>query len=374
MATEPLSLHALQVAGLCVDLGQPPSRIVRDWNFTLEAGRLGALLGASGSGKTTALRAIAGFLPIQAGQIRLGDTLLSSANTLLPPQARRIGFVFQDFALFPHLTATENVAFGLQGLSRRERASRVAECLRQVGLTSFADRPPSQLSGGQQQRLALARALAPRPQMLLLDEPFSGLDPVLRRELATEIRDLLRAEGVTALLVTHSVEEAFDFADRIGIVSEGQLLQWSSPRELYARPAHLEVARLVGRGEFVPARMEQEAGGGLLIDTAWGRTRLPAGEIPPALEARLWIRSSGLRIDPGSSFRAKILSVQDLGGRCECRLEGTDGSHWRGELDIESLVSAAGDASTSWIGKLIPIRLHPEPPVLLFPNGRTWPA
>ncbi|WP_295856435.1 ABC transporter ATP-binding protein [uncultured Xylophilus sp.] len=198
-------------------------------SFDLPAGTLGCLLGPSGCGKTTVLRAIAGFEPLQAGSIRLGGAVLSGDGIHLPPERRRVGMVFQEFALFPHLDAARNIAFGLRGQPRETQQRRVAELLALVGLPDAAARYPHELSGGQQQRIALARALAPSPALLLLDEPFSSLDPATRARLAREVRSILRDAGQTALMVTHDEGEAEALADRIGRMAAGKLRSWDAP-------------------------------------------------------------------------------------------------------------------------------------------------
>ena len=181
------------------------------------------LLGASGCGKTTVLRCIAGFERVAEGEIRLDDTIVSRSGYRLPPESRRIGMVFQDYALFPHLTVAHNVSFGLRGVDGAARGSRVNELLDIVGLAGLGHRYPQELSGGQQQRVALARALAPRPSVMLLDEPFSNLDVEMRERLSIEVRDILKSQNTTAILVTHDQNEAFTFADEIGIMHAGQI-------------------------------------------------------------------------------------------------------------------------------------------------------
>ncbi|MDN5843827.1 MAG: ABC transporter ATP-binding protein, partial [Alcaligenaceae bacterium] len=194
----------------------PPQVAVHDLSLRLPDGQIACLLGASGCGKTTVLRAIAGFEPLNQGAIRLGGLTLSDATTQLDPEHRRVGMMFQDYALFPHLTVEQNIGFGLRRLGPAQRAEKIATLLELVGLEGLSARYPHQLSGGQQQRVALARALAPEPSLLLLDEPFSNLDIDARERLAFELRDILKAAGRTALLVTHNQAEAFAIADQIG--------------------------------------------------------------------------------------------------------------------------------------------------------------
>jgi iron(III) transport system ATP-binding protein len=231
------------------------SRVLRDLSFSLDAGQIGCLLGASGCGKTTALRLIAGFETPQAGEIRLGGQTLANTTMQVPPERRRIGMVFQDYALFPHLSIADNIGFGLRSLDPHARHARVDALLTQVGLAGQGARMPHQLSGGQQQRVALARALAPQPALLLLDEPFSNLDVALRERLSLEVRELLKANGTTAILVTHDQQEAFAVADVAGLMHEGRIEQWARPYDLYHRPATRRVADFIGQGVFVPGRL-----------------------------------------------------------------------------------------------------------------------
>jgi len=200
---------------------------VDSFSLSLEAGRIGCLLGPSGCGKTTVLRAIAGFEPLRAGAIFLGDKLLSSPTSHVPPEQRRVGMMFQEYALFPHLSAVQNVGFGLRRLPREARDARAAEMLALVGLQEAGSRFPHELSGGQQQRVALARALAPAPALLLLDEPFSNLDSGTRERLTADVRDILKSAGQTAMLVTHNEAEAHAMADRIGVMHNGRLAHWN---------------------------------------------------------------------------------------------------------------------------------------------------
>lgn len=220
---QPAAPVDLTLENLYVAYGTPGAHqaVVRDFSLHVPAGQTACLLGPSGSGKTTVLRAIAGFEPVQAGRILLGDQVLSAPGTHVLPEHRRMGMVFQDHALFPHLNAAQNIAFGLQGQTRTQRAERVAQMLDLVGLAGMNTRYPHELSGGQQQRIALARALAPSPRLLLLDEPFSSLDGATIERLLTEMRAILQQARQTALLVTHSLHEAQALADQVFSMSEG---------------------------------------------------------------------------------------------------------------------------------------------------------
>lgn len=225
--------------------------VIQDLSLALEKGEIGCLLGASGCGKTTVLRCIAGFETISSGEIWLNGICVSSTDFFIPPEQRQIGMVFQDYALFPHLTVMENIGFGLHCQSQPERKRRVDELLHVVRLADAAKQYPHELSGGQQQRVALARALAPRPALLLLDEPFSNLDVSLREQLSLEVRDIIKEQGTTAILVTHDQAEAFAIADKIGVMHQGEIQQWDTAFNLYHRPVNRFVANFIGQGVFV---------------------------------------------------------------------------------------------------------------------------
>lgn len=232
-----------------------PHTVVKEISFALAQGQIGCLVGPSGCGKTTILRAIAGFEAPAAGVVRLQGQPVSSAAEQVAPEQRKVGMVFQDFALFPHLTVADNISFGLKQQSKAEKAAKVKQLLQLVGLPDLGQRYIHQLSGGQQQRVALARALAPEPKVLLLDEPFSSLDAEFREVLARDIRKILKQLQITAVLVTHDQFEAFAMADMIGVMQHGQLQQWATPYELYHRPASRFVADFVGRGVMLPGVM-----------------------------------------------------------------------------------------------------------------------
>ncbi|KAF1039345.1 MAG: Fe(3+) ions import ATP-binding protein FbpC [Herbaspirillum frisingense] len=243
-------------------------------SLRLRPGELGALIGPSGSGKTSLLRAVAGLEPAQSGRILLDGRTLEGDGVRVPAEERRIGMVFQDFALFPHLDVGANIGFGLRGMTRGERARIVEEMLALVGLPEVLRKYPHQLSGGQQQRIALARALAPQPRLLLLDEPFSSLDVELRERLAHDVRDILKRTHTTALMVTHDQMEAFAVADVVGVMRQGRLEQWDTPYTLYHRPATRFAADFIGHGVLLHGSLREAQTQGIIeVDTAAGRLR-----------------------------------------------------------------------------------------------------
>ncbi len=277
--------------------------ILQDVSFRLHRGEIACLLGASGCGKTTVLRCIAGFEGLVSGEIRIDGTTVSRPGMLVPPERRRVGMVFQDYALFPHRTVAGNVAFGLHAHSPDDREKRVWELLEVVGLGHAGKRYPHELSGGQQQRVALARALAPQPHLLLLDEPFSNLDVELRERLSAEVRSILKQQGITALLVTHDQHEAFNFADEIGIMHAGRIQQWSTAYNLYHRPKSRLVADFIGQGVFIPGTVVDERHvrcelGLLCSDEFVG---FPAGSPVDVL-----VRPDDVLHDDDSPFRAEV--------------------------------------------------------------------
>lgn len=234
----------------------------RDVSLTLNKGDIGCLLGPSGCGKTTVLRAVAGFEPIQSGTIMLNGQTISTPTEVVPAERRAMGMMFQDYALFPHLNVQDNIAFGLRGHTAQERQARVKELLELVGLSGFETRFAHELSGGQQQRVALARSLAPKPSLLLLDEPFSNLDVDTRERLAFELRDILKQTGLTILLVTHNHDEAFALGDQIGVMNDGVLLQWGTPATLTHYPADEMVQSILRRDSLRDKRNEARLRGG----------------------------------------------------------------------------------------------------------------
>ena len=297
--------------------------VVEGITFNLRAGDIGCLLGPSGCGKTSLLRAIAGFEPVSAGQIHLHGRCVARPGMTLAPERRRVGMVFQDFALYPHLSVEKNVAFGLRGLGKAVRGQRVEGLLRLVGLEDMRRYYPHQLSGGQQQRVALIRAMAPRPDILLLDEPFSGVDVELREQLAREVRDILKRDGITAILVTHDQLEAFAMADYIGVLGEGRLRQWASGYELYHRPVDRFVADFIGQGAMLPGTVLDARG----IETALGRVEgRQHRELTPGSRVEVLLRPDDLIPDDASPLRLEVVDKVFRGAEYLYTLKLSDGA------------------------------------------------
>jgi len=294
------------------------ARALDDVSIGAPDGCIVALLGPSGSGKSTVLRLIAGLEPVDAGEIRFGEEFVSTPGRTLPAEQRRVGMVFQDYSLFPHLSAAANVAFGLDALARADRERIALGWLDRVGLRHRAQAFPHELSGGEQQRVALARALAPKPRAVLLDEPFSGLDPVLRGELREMTLAALQEARTTAFFVTHDAEEALLVADRLAILKAGRLLQEAAPRDAYDAPASHDVAAALGPVNVFDSRCE---GGGVL--TPFGRV---ACALPEGAPARAVVRAEALSLRPGST--ASVLDVRPHGAHDLVRISA-QGAVWR---------------------------------------------
>lgn len=300
--------------------GYGGSTIVSDLSLSLESGEIGCLLGPSGCGKTTTLRAIAGFEPVMQGEIRLADQVISRAGFTLAPERREIGMVFQDYALFPHLNVGDNIAFGIRKHPERERI--VGELMALVKLEQLAKRYPHELSGGQQQRVALARALAPSPRLLLMDEPFSNLDVELRRSLSSEVRDILKARGTSAILVTHDQEEAFAVSDKVGVFQHGHLEQWDTPGHLYQTPATPFVATFVGQGFFIPGRAADAES----IQTELGVVRARNKAFKEGDELRVLLRPDDILYSPASTLTAQVVNQVFLGASTRYQLALASGA------------------------------------------------
>ncbi|GAB3734648.1 ABC transporter ATP-binding protein [Silanimonas algicola] len=295
-------------------------RVFEGVTFDLARGGIAALLGPSGTGKTTLLRVIAGLHAPEAGRVRLRGADAAG----LKPEKRGVGFVFQDLALFPHLDVAGNIAFGLSAWPLAEREARVVDLLARTGLDGLGARRPHELSGGQQQRVALARSLAPKPDLLLLDEPLSGLDADLRPKLRDELRALLKAEGTAALLVTHDQDEAFAFADTVGVMLDGRLAQWAPGYELYHRPASADVARFVGDGRLLPVRwLDADR-----VASPFGPLAVPRGHSAPAdagREGLLLLRPDDVVIGEGDT-PAVVADIRFQGAESLHRLRLDDGT------------------------------------------------
>ncbi|MEO6124254.1 MAG: ABC transporter ATP-binding protein [Ilumatobacteraceae bacterium] len=288
MGGEPIKSASIDIDGLSVRYGNE-SPVVIDVSLHVAAGSITALLGPSGCGKTTLLRSIAGLERPESGTIRLAGCEVSGPRVWVAPQQRNIGMVFQDPALFPHMTVAENIGFGLRHSSAPERTARVHEMLELIELEAYSGRLPRTLSGGQQQRVALARSLAPSPGVLLLDEPFSALDAKLRTQLRTDVADIIRQIGVTAVFVTHDQDEAFVVGDSVGIMHQGALRQIGTPDEVYAQPCDPWVATFVGEANLLAGNAA-------------------SGSVTTAL-GRLTLRNSTLRGDVVTLVRPETLVV-----------------------------------------------------------------
>ena len=294
-------INQLQLHQVSVHYGA--FQAVREVSLQLELGQIGCLLGPSGCGKTSLLRAIAGFEPVSCGEIRLHGEVISRLQYTLVPERRRVGMVFQDFALFPHLDVARNIGFGLGDVSRAVRDQRVTELLELVGLVGMAKAFPHELSGGQQQRVGLARALAPGPEILLMDEPFSSLDTELREQLAREIRELLKRNRVTAILVTHDQHEAFAMADQVALLQNGRIAQCDSPYNLYHKPANEVVAGFIGQGTIINATVNAagELSNGLGI---LGRA---SGQRTPGEVVKLLVRPDDIQYVEHSPLQLAVI-------------------------------------------------------------------
>lgn len=286
---------------------EPGTPAVSDITLSMNEGEVLCLLGPSGCGKTTILRAIAGFEPVIAGEVILSGALVSSVDTLIPAENRHVGMVFQEYALFPHLRVRENIAFGLTRLPRHEQNEAVQRMLDLVGLDGLERRYPHELSGGQQQRVALARALITKPVLLLLDEPFSNLDPDMAARMRHDLLELLRHTKTTTVLVTHDHEEAFAMANRIAVLNHGRLEQHDTPEAIYHTPSTPFVADFVGQADFVPGRVEQ------------GLVRTEIGEFPntkafaPGSSVTVMIRPDDIHVVPTKNAQARVVARQFRG-------------------------------------------------------------
>jgi iron(III) transport system ATP-binding protein len=322
--------------------------VFRDLSFRVSRGEIVSLLGPSGCGKTTALRAIAGFEPVHHGEIELAGKTVSLPGYTCPPEKRHLGMVFQDYALFPHLSVYRNVTFGLKDRPRTEQRDTARRVLSEVGLRGLEERYPHELSGGQQQRVALARALAPRPDLLLLDEPFSSLDVELREHLSLEVRDLLKTEGITGILVTHDQHEAFAVSDNVGVMQQGRIVQWDTPYNLYHEPATRFVADFIGQGRFLEGTIVAPDA----IDTEVGLLRGNRA-YPDQLGTRVevLIRPDDIVPDPDGPHRATVVDRAFKGAEILYTLRLDTGS---------TLLSLFPSHNDHRVGDRVPFRLEAD--------------
>jgi len=326
----------IRLEGVTKRFGQVAA--VDETSFCVERGEVVALLGPSGCGKTTLLRLVAGFERPDAGTVEVAGLAVSGRGSWVPPEKRRVGMVFQDYALFPHLTVAENVGFGLP---RRVRAVRVPELLSIVGLDALGARYPHQLSGGQQQRVALARALAPAPELVLLDEPWSNVDPSLRESLRAEVAEIIRPLGVTVVLVTHDREEAFSVADRIALMRDGKVVQEGTSEELYFSPVSRWAAEFVGAANVLAGRV---VGG--VVETSVGA--FPANGASAHKVAKVLLRPELLELELDPAGAAEVVAREFRGHDVFYRLL----------LDGVELVSHRPSTEFVPLGSRVSIRVH----------------
>lgn len=318
-------------------------------------GEVASLLGPSGCGKTTVLRCIAGFETLESGSIMVRGTVVSNARNHVAPEIRKIGMVFQDYALLPHLTVQDNILFALHDFPHKKAQRITIDMLDQVGLASFAKRYPHELSGGQQQRVAIARALAPAPALLLMDEPFSNLDAGMRRKLGGDIKSLLNSLGITALIATHDHQDAFALSDRVGVMHEGKLLQWDSAYNIYHQPRNHYVANFVGRGVWLPGRVKSNNEVEIEIGIARG---VMATNYAEGTEVDLFLRPDDIVHDDKSTLQAEVIRRQFRGSDFLYELRLPSGA------SLLSLVPSHHDHAP---GEMIGLRLETDH-MVVFPR------
>ncbi|WP_416384066.1 ABC transporter ATP-binding protein [Psychrobacter sp. TAE2020] len=366
----------LEVQDLVV--GYENVTVVNGLSLTLQQGEIGCFLGYSGCGKTTALRAIAGLEQSRQGKVSLNNQRLTDqskrSSFAVAPANRGMGMVFQDYALFGHLSVAKNIGFGLSKWSANDKKARILEMLELVELTEHADKRPAELSGGQQQRVALARALAPKPKLLLLDEPFSNLDVVLRESLAMSVRDILKRTNTTAILVTHDQNEAFALADKVGVMNEGKLVQWATPSELYHEPVSPFVAEFVGEGAMIDGIIKEGHVETVLGDiyrpmevyNASGQSQYCEYDYPNGTPIKVLVRPDDIIHDDDSEQTALVVGRVFRGANYLYRLQLDDG-----QIVLSLVASHHNHAVGTRIG-ILPMLEH----IVVFNekniNATTW--
>lgn len=330
-----------------VTLSYGNSVIVDSFSLSVGRGETASLLGPSGVGKTTLLRAIAGFHPLDSGEIQIDGKVVSRQDYHLEPEKRKLGMVFQDFALFPHLTVAQNVAIGLRKLPKSERVKRVRQMLERLSINNLAERYPHQISGGQQQRVAVARALVPRPELILMDEPFSNLDVETHEQVVNEIRELFAEQETTSILVTHHQQDAFSFSNRIAVVYEGKLLQWDTPYRIYHEPSSRFVADFIGEGVFLPGLITNQRN----VQTELGVINGHKVDYPAGAQVDVLIRPDDIVVDDDSEIQLRIVRKEFRGSNIMYTLRLSDGK------DVLSLAPSHSNYS---VGEFITVRLDAE--------------
>lgn len=331
--------------------------VLNNINLALEKGESACLIGPSGSGKSSLLRAIAGFEQVRSGEVSIDGARVSTTEFTVPPEQRKVGMLFQDLALFPHLTVQQNIAFGLAGLSKAEADKKIASLLELVGLSDFAGRYSHQLSGGQQQRVALARALAPEPDLLLLDEPFSSLDSELRQELVADVFRILKEKNITTLMVTHDQVEAFSWADKLGVLIAGDLAQYDVPLAVYRSPASKAVADFVGLGSFIQGKVLADN----KLQTAVGTAcYAEQGTGSVGADLQVLIRPENIQINNQSAVRATVVERLFRGEDSLLTLELESG---------EKLLLSSANSESFSIGQSIGIELTSQAVVAFSANN-----
>lgn len=347
---------ALQIHGLNKSFGA--IHAIRDLNLSVQEGQILALVGPSGCGKTTLLRLIAGFERPDSGIIKLRDQIAADAQRILPPERRGVGMVFQDYALFPHLTVEENIGFGLESKPEEQRDAVVREMLSLVGLLGYRDRHPSELSGGERQRVALARALAPHPIILLLDEPFSNLDADRRIQMREEVRSILKGVGATTILVTHDQEEALYFGDELAVLQEGKIQQIGTPEGIFHTPVSQQVADFMGQTKFLPGEVTE---GGILTEVGLLNQQVDA---PVGAHVDLAVRADDVDIEPREHGPAFILERQFMGAQNLYRIRLPSG---------RTLHSLQPHTRVLPPGTQVVVHLQPGHALACFRNGKAIP-
>lgn len=331
------------------------SRTLRDVSLQLRDGEIACILGPSGCGKTTLLRCIAGFEQLGGGSIEMDGLTISSVTKHLAAENRRIGMVFQDYALLPHLTVQQNVCFGLHEKSRQDAQRIAGTMLQHVRLAEFASRYPHELSGGQQQRIAIARALAPQPELLLMDEPFSNLDASMRAGIGREIKSLLNSLGTTALIATHDHQDAFAIGDTIGVMDKGELLQWDSSYDVYHQPKDRFVANFVGRGVWLPGRVIGDDEIEMELGVARGTM---TARYPVGTNVELFLRPDDVVHDDSSSLKLEVTGKRFRGADFLYELQLPGG---------EKILSSVPSHHDHAVGEKIGIRLETDH-IVVFPQ------